>query len=122
MELLLPLLLLSAAALYAATSIITAKHASRRNRHQKEEAMRRLHDDTAQTTTSGDLQRYKSLYYKLHNPEHNNDVLPEAKALLLSLLSETLQTEGPTKGRRSSDWRPSPGAHSTDSSSRSWMP
>ncbi|KFH44938.1 hypothetical protein ACRE_042340 [Hapsidospora chrysogenum ATCC 11550] len=98
MELVLPLLLLSAAALYAATNIITAKQASRRNRHQKDEAMRRLHDDTAQHTTSGDLQRYKSLYYKLHNPEQNTDVLPEAKALLLFLLSETLQTEGPTKG------------------------
>lgn len=53
---------------------------------------------TAQHATSGDLRHYKSLYYKLHNPEHNTNILPEAKALLLSLLSETLQTEGPTKG------------------------
>ncbi|OAQ93982.1 ABC transporter [Purpureocillium lilacinum] len=38
-------------------------------------------------------QQYKSLYFKLHNLEQHNDVLPEAKKLLLSFFSDALKSE-----------------------------
>ncbi|UNI19327.1 hypothetical protein JDV02_005518 [Purpureocillium takamizusanense] len=38
-------------------------------------------------------EQYKSLYYKLHNLEHNSDALPEARKLLLSFFSDVLQSE-----------------------------
>ncbi|KAK4149919.1 ABC transporter with duplicated ATPase domains [Chaetomidium leptoderma] len=39
------------------------------------------------------LQHYKELYVKLHNLECHREIVPEARALLLSLLSEALQSE-----------------------------
>ncbi|KAL2126947.1 hypothetical protein VTI74DRAFT_11584 [Chaetomium olivicolor] len=39
------------------------------------------------------LQYYKELYVKLHNLECHQEIVPEARALLLSLLSEALQFE-----------------------------
>ncbi|KAL2105775.1 hypothetical protein VUR80DRAFT_7778 [Thermomyces stellatus] len=39
------------------------------------------------------LQRYKQLYFKLHNLEHHPDVISEAKTLLLYFLSDGVQNE-----------------------------
>ncbi|KAJ6443782.1 ABC transporter [Purpureocillium lavendulum] len=40
-----------------------------------------------------DCEQYKNLYFKLHNLENHTEVLPEAKDLLLSFFSDSLQAE-----------------------------
>ncbi|KAL1643962.1 hypothetical protein SLS58_004637 [Diplodia intermedia] len=57
-------------------------------RHKRQEPRRLSQNSTACGTSSTALQ---DMYFKLHNLEHNPDILPEAKALLLSLLSRTLE-------------------------------
>jgi hypothetical protein len=49
-----------------------------------------LSTPTQQEPANPELEAYKKLYYKLHNLEHNPDILPECRQLLLSFLSSTL--------------------------------
>lgn len=49
-----------------------------------------LSTPTKQEPANPELQAHKKLYYKLHNLEHNPDILPECRQLLLSFLSSTL--------------------------------
>jgi hypothetical protein len=45
---------------------------------------------TKEEPLNKEMQAHKQLYYKLHNLEHNPEILPESRQLLLSLLSSTL--------------------------------
>ncbi|RDA94478.1 hypothetical protein CP533_2291 [Ophiocordyceps camponoti-saundersi (nom. inval.)] len=56
----------------------------------------RKKDPKSSSTTDreGECQPYKELYFKLHHLEdHADDLLPQAKSMLLSFLSEALQSE-----------------------------
>lgn len=86
---LLPLALLAAMSLYATSPNFAVWKTSRKTRRHRPIPATRPVEHVA----ANDCTDYKLLYYKLHNLELHPDILPGAKSLLLSFLSEALQCE-----------------------------
>jgi len=86
---LLPLALLAAMSLYATSPNFAVWKTSRKTRRHRPIPA----TGPVEHVAANDCTDYKLLYYKLHNLELHPDILPGAKSLLLSFLSEALQCE-----------------------------